>query len=56
MKQEVMIRIGIMFVLALAASPFVHAQYQAEQEKDASVSMVQPATEVEDEAKPTDID
>lgn len=56
MKQEVMIRIGIMFVLALAASPFVHAQYQAEQVKDASVSMVQPATEVEDEAKPTDID
>lgn len=56
MKQEVMIRIGIMFVLALAASPFVHAQYQSEQEKDASVSMVQPAAEVKDEDKPADID
>lgn len=54
MKQEVMIRIGIMFVLALAASPFVHAQYQAEQEKDASVSMVQSAAEVKDEDKPAD--
>lgn len=54
MKQEVMIRIGIMFVLALAASPFVHAQYQAEQVKDTSVSMVQSAAEVKDEDKPAD--